>query len=249
MEIDKVGITDLVLPLKIRGRNKKVQDITGRVEVLTNLSRKQRGTHMSRMVKLLNEFAEERVISYEEICLLLGDLQKFLDNKKVQINIQFILFRKKYAPISKIPSYVNYDCEITARKIDRDISIILGTKTLITSLCPISKSLSKASAHNQRGEVNVTAELINDNLWFEDLISIIENNSSCDLFGVLKRVDEKFVTEKAYDNAMIVEDIVRGVADNLKSNKNIKKWTVSCKNLESIHTHNAFAEITGKNGR
>ena len=248
LNIDKVGVTDLILPLKIYSKEMGTQPVTAHIEILASLSSKERGTHMSRMVRIMNDYVG-KVISFKTISDILNHIQNELVCKNVHLQIKFTLFRKKYAPVTKHPSYVDYDCWISASKKGKNQSISLGTTVLITSLCPISKSISKFGAHNQRGAVTITANIINKNIWFEDFIKLIEQNSSCDLFGVLKREDEKFVTEKAYDNAKIVEDIVREIAYCLGKNKHIDQWSVSCKNFESIHTHNAFAEIGGKNGR
>ncbi len=247
MPIDRVGVTDLILPIQIKFNSENVKSTSANISAYVSLTAKERGTHMSRMARIINDFVEE-VVTYESLCDLFGNLQKKLSSKKIFIEIKFLLFKRKEAPITKNQSYVNYNCRILAEKSGEKLpNITLEASVPITSLCPVSKSISDYGAHNQRGEVTISVELKKEGIWFEDLIHIAEKNGSSEIFGVLKREDEKYVTEKAYDNARIVEDIVRAVAAHLRNNGSLSKWRVSCKNFESIHTHNAFAEIKGEN--
>jgi GTP cyclohydrolase I len=248
ISIAKVGVTDLVLPVRVQTKA-GVQNVVATIDALGSLTKNERGAHMSRTARILNDHIE-KVITYDEIIRIVEDLKKQLNSKKINLKLKFTLFMKKYSPVTKNSSYVNYNCWIMAKADGKSTMMSLGTSVLITSLCPVSKSISNMSAHNQRGEVTIVAEMHRNNFWFEDLIGLIERNSSCELYGVLKREDEKYVTEKAYENAKIVEDIVRSIARELKRSKKLGKWSVSCKNFESIHTHNVYAEIVGgTNGR
>lgn len=246
LDIDKVGITNLKLPLKIR-RGKNISNVTANVSVFVNLPKSKRGTHMSRMVRILTEATSE-LIDYNKIEELLKILKGKLDATYSYLMIKFTLFNLKEAPITKNKGFLDYNCFIEAVQ-NSKTQIRIGGDILITSLCPISKNVSINSAHSQRGEIKVNALLRDNKLWFDDLIKLVEKQGSCELFSVLKRTDEKFVTEEAYENAKIVEDIVRDVAYALKENKHIKEFSVSCENFESIHSHNAYSEITYKNGR
>ena len=247
ISIDKVGITNLILPLKIKTRG-GIQNVVAEIDALGSLSKNERGAHMSRTARILNDYVK-KTITYDTVIQITKDLMTQLRSENINLKIKFTLFRKKFSPITKNYSYVNYDCWINANS-NHSFSMSLGTSALITSLCPVSKSISKFGAHNQRGEVTIVAEILNNSFWFENFIELIEKNSSSEMYGVLKREDEKFVTETAYKNPKIVEDIVRSIAKELKNNKKLGKWSVSCKNFESIHTHNAYAEIIGEpNGR
>ncbi len=245
--IDKVGITNLILPLKIQ-TGSGVQNVVAEIDALGSLSKTERGAHMSRTARILNDCVK-KTIDHNTVIQITKDLKQQLHSENINLKIKFTLFRKKFSPITKNYSYINYDCWINA-DMTHKFSMSLGTSVLITSLCPVSKSISKFGAHNQRGEVVVVAEILDNNFWFDNFIELIEKNSSSEMYGVLKREDEKFVTETAYKNPKIVEDIVRSIAKELRSNKKLGKWSVSCKNFESIHTHNAYAEIIGEsNGR
>ena len=243
INIDKVGITNLVLPLKIK-TVEGIQNVVAEIDASVSLSKNERGAHMSRIVRILNDYVK-KIITYGVIIQITKDLRTQLRSENTNLKIKFTLFRKKFSPITKNYSYVNYDCWINAN-LNHNFSMSLGTSVLITSLCPVSKSISKFGAHNQRGGVIIVADILNNTFWFEKFIELIEKNSSSEMYGVLKREDEKFVTEAAYKNPKIVEDIVRLIAKELKNNKKLGKWYVSCKNFESIHTHNAYAEIIGE---
>lgn len=245
IEIDKVGITNLKLPLKIRYEG-QAHPVTAKVAVFVNLPKDKRGTHMSRMVRILTEVTREE-IDYNQLVSILSTLKEKLGATHSYLTIEFVLFKLKESPVTKNPGFLDYKCKIEASQ-NAQTKIRIGTDVLMTSLCPISKDVSNYSAHNQRGELRANVLLKDNNLWFEELINMVEKGGSCELFSVLKREDEKFVTEKAYNNPKIVEDIIREVAMLLKQNKHIKEFKVSCENFESIHTHNAYSEICQYNG-
>lgn len=244
--INKVGITNLMLPLKIK-INGKINHVTAKVGAFVDLPARERGTHMSRIIRILHK-ASEKEINTSQISFILKELKNQLHAEHSYLIAEFVLFKKKEAPITKNKGYINYKCFINADQ-NKVMNLKLGAEVFITSLCPISKSISNFSAHNQRGKL-VAEVLCNDKgIWFDDLINDLEKGGSCELYSVLKREDERYVTEKAYENAKIVEDIIREVAQKLKENKHIEEFRVSCENFESIHTHNAFSEIEMKNGR
>jgi len=243
--INKVGITNLAIPLKIKFGS-KVNLVSAKVSAFVDLSADKRGTHMSRLVRILTS-ESKKVISFKQIENILTVIKKELEAENAYLNIEFNLFDLKKAPVTKNEGYVNYTCFIEAEK-NSVVSVKLGAEIFVTTLCPISKGISNYSAHNQRGRIIVNVLCKNDKLWFKELISDVEKCGSSELYSVLKREDEKFVTERAYDNPKIVEDTVREVANILKNNENISEFKVSCENLESIHLHNAFSEVTLKNG-
>jgi GTP cyclohydrolase I len=245
LDINKVGVTGLLLPLKIK-YNGQVNPVTANISAFVDLPKTERGTHMSRMIKILHN-ASSKELDPDEISNILKELKNQLNAHHSYLKIEFTLFKAKKSPVTKNEGFISYKCFFNADQ-NAVMNLRLGAEVLVTSLCPISKSVSKYSAHNQRGKL-IAEVLCNDKgIWFDEIIDTLENGGSCELFSVLKREDEKYVTEKAYENPKIVEDIVREVASELKKNKHIMELRVSCENFESIHTHNAYSEITLKNG-
>jgi GTP cyclohydrolase I len=243
--INRVGITSLALPLKIKIGD-EINHVHATVSAFVDLPENKRGTHMSRLVRILTEESKEP-ITFEQIEKILNSIKEKLEAEHSYLNIEFKLFDLKQAPVTKNEGYVNYTCFIEAEK-NAIMKLKLGAEVFVTTLCPISKGVSEQSAHNQRGKIVVNALCKNNLVWFKDLITSVESCGSSELYSVLKREDEKFVTERAYNNPKIVEDTVREVANLLKQNKNISEFKVSCENLESIHLHNAFSEVIMKNG-
>lgn len=238
--INKVGINNLILPYKIQAKDGRVYTVTATVEGYSYLPEENRGTHMSRFIRIFNEFTDQ-LVNYKNINGLLNQLKEALETKKVFLGMRFLYFIEKLSPVSKLPSYLNYECFVEGESFGNKNRIIYGVDVSILSLCPASKAISKKNAHNQRGIVRLKVES-RGNIDFEELIKLVEKHSSCELFGILKLEDEKYVTEKSYDNPKFVEDTVRDIAGEI-SEKGYEYWNVSCENLESIHTHNAFAEI------
>ncbi len=244
--INKVGITNLMLPMKIKYGG-KLNPVTAKVGAFVDLPKGERGTHMSRMIRILNQHSEKE-IDTKQISKILSELKQQLNAKHSYLTMEFILFKIKEAPVTKHKGYIGYKCFVNADQ-NSILKINLGAEVLVTSLCPISKDISDYNAHNQRGLLKAEVLCNGGQIWFDNLIETVEKGGSCELFSVLKREDEKYVTEKAYDNPKIVEDIVREVAVLLKANEHIEEFKISCENFESIHTHNAFSEIQIKNGR
>ncbi len=199
-----------------------------------------KGTHMSRFVQILN--SHEREISVENFPVMLREMVERLEAETGHIEMNFPFFINKTAPVSGVQSLLDYD--VTFLGDIRDGEIITSVKVVVpvTSLCPCSKKISERGAHNQRSHVTVTART-NEFMWIEELVQLVESEASCELYGLLKRPDEKYVTERAYDNPKFVEDMVRDVAARLNAEARIDAYIVESENFESIHNHSAYALI------
>ncbi|MBW2593265.1 MAG: GTP cyclohydrolase I FolE2 [Deltaproteobacteria bacterium] len=240
--IDNVGIKNLRYPITVRDRRQGSQDTVASVNMYVNLPHKDKGTHMSRFVELLHLLRPE--ISLEKFSEILEEMKKHLNAASAHLEVTFPYFMEKKAPVSRIPGFMDYTCRIigssnSAVKTDLVSEVIVP----ISSVCPCSKEISDAGAHNQRGEVRLSTRF-KKFIWMEDMIELVEQCASCDVYSVLKRVDEKYVTEKGYSNPKFVEDIVRDIAVLLKRDDNITWFSVSAENFESIHNHSAYASIT-----
>lgn len=238
--IDKVGVKNIRYPIVVKDRDNEIQHTIAVINMTVDLPKEFKGTHMSRFIEILQ--CKENEIHVDSIESILTDMQKKLHSTISHIEIEFPYFMKKKAPVSGKFSLIDYVAKFHAMKNRNKFDFILGVKVPVTTLCPCSKNISKYGAHNQRGEVSIFVRF-KDTVWIEDLIEIAEESSSCELFSLLKREDEKFVTEKAYDNPVFVEDLVRNAAQMLKQNKNVTWFSVEAENFESIHNHNAYAHI------
>ncbi len=240
--IDKVGVKGLRYPIVLLDKYKNRQHTIANVNMYVLLPSDFKGTHMSRFVEVLNENRD--CINIKMVGKILMELRKRLNAKKSYIELEFPYFVEKEAPVTRIKSLMDYDCKVEASGDDKNNELITLTISVpITSLCPCSKEISKYGAHNQRGIVRISAQL-KEFVWIEELIEVVESSASCDIYALLKRPDEKFVTEKAYDNPMFVEDIARNVTLKLQEDKRIKHFSVEVENFESIHNHNAYAFIS-----
>jgi GTP cyclohydrolase I len=199
-----------------------------------------KGTHMSRFVEILN--MNEREISIESFETILREMVKRLEAESGHVEMTFPYFINKSAPISGVTSLLDYEVTFIGEIKEDQFNITVKVIVPVTSLCPCSKKISDYGAHNQRSHVTVTA-CINDFIWVEDLIRMVESQASSELYGLLKRPDEKFVTEHAYDNPKFVEDMVRDVAAQLNAEPRIDAYIVESENFESIHNHSAYALI------
>jgi GTP cyclohydrolase I len=235
--IDKVGVKGVCYPIVVSDRLNKVQHTIADINFSVELPHYNRGTHMSRFIEVLNHYHQEELIFNLEA--LLAEIKKSLKANASYIDIKFPYFIQKKAPVSKIASYLNYDCYFKA-SLAEEFVFWIGVKVPITSLCPCSKEISEYGAHNQRSEVTLMVQY-NEFVWLEELIELVEATCSCEIYPLLKRVDEKFVTEKAYDNPMFVEDIVRELTTKLLADKRIIHFEIESDNFESIHNHNAYA--------
>lgn len=241
IHIDKVGIKDLKLPVVVQDRAHGKQHTVADVNFYVDLPHQFKGTHMSRFVEILNDYRDSFEISrLEEI---LATARKKLKAVKAHVELTFPYFIEKQAPVSKSPGMLDYLCTISAAgNGDHNVAITLTVRVPVTSLCPCSKEISEYGAHNQRSIVTLSV-VPSKFIWLEELIEIVEEQASCDIYSLLKREDEKFVTERAYNNPVFVEDIVRGVTDRLSRDDRIDWFSVESDNIESIHNHNAYASI------
>jgi len=239
--IDKVGIKDIQHPIKISDRSTGEQNTIANFNMYVNLPHQFKGTHMSRFVEILNQ--HEREITVKSFREMLGEMTERLQAESGYIEMDFPYFVNKEAPISKVKSLMDYQVsfigEITGDKTMMTVRVVVP----VTSLCPCSKNISDYGAHNQRSHVTLTVR-VDSFVWIEDLIDVVEQEASCEIYGLLKRPDEKYVTEKAYDNPKFVEDIVRDIAARLNDDTRINAYTVESENFESIHNHSAYALIS-----
>ena len=238
--IDKVGIKDIRHPIRVKDRTEGEQHTIACFNMYVNLPHNFKGTHMSRFVEILN--LHEREISVESFRLMLSEMTERLEAEAGHIEMSFPYFINKTAPVSGVQSLLDYEVsfigEIRASTPQMKIKVVVP----VTSLCPCSKKISERGAHNQRSHVTVTAAT-RDFIWIEELIDLVEEQASCELYGLLKRPDEKYVTERAYDNPKFVEDMVRDIAAKLNQDERISAYTVESENFESIHNHSAYALI------
>ncbi|MCX4193318.1 GTP cyclohydrolase FolE2 [Methylophaga sp. OBS1] len=239
--IDKVGIKDIKHPVKVSDRTTGEQHTVANFNMYVNLPHHFKGTHMSRFVEILNQ--HEREITVKSFREMLGEMTERLDAESGYIEMNFPYFVNKEAPISKVRSLMDYDVtfigEIKGDKTAMNVKVVVP----VTSLCPCSKNISDYGAHNQRSHVTLTVR-VESFVWIEDLIDLVEKQASCEIYGLLKRPDEKYVTERAYDNPKFVEDMVRDVAAQLNEDKRITAYIVESENFESIHNHSAYALIS-----
>lgn len=242
--IDKVGIKNLKYPITVKDKESGIQHTVATISMTVDLPKEFKGTHMSRFVEVL---MNKKDIHIDSIFEILKEMQNKLNSKSAHIELDFPYFKEKLAPVSKKPSLIDYRIKFHAVMNDDKKDVIMTVVVPVKTLCPCSKNISKYGAHNQRGEVTVAVRF-NDLVWFEDIISIIEQSASCELYTLLKRDDEKYVTEKAYENPVFVEDVVRNVVIKLKENDKILWYHVEAENFESIHNHNAYAMIESNEG-
>jgi len=240
LAIDRVGIKDIRHPARIRERSGGLQHTIAHFDMYVGLPHHFKGTHMSRFVEILN--AHEREISPDTFRLMVREMAKKLEAESGELAMRFPYFVEKKAPVSGVKSLMDYEVTFVGAIKDGRETFTLKVLVPVTSLCPCSKKISERGAHNQRSHVTVSAH-INTFVWIEDIIDVVENEASCQLYGLLKRPDEKFVTEAAYDNPKFVEDMVRDIAAKLNKDARIDGYTVESENFESIHNHSAYAMI------
>ena len=240
LPIDKVGIKDLSYPIQVMDRENKVQHTVARVSLYVSLPHDFKGTHMSRFVELLH--ARRGEMTLRSIPGFLEEMQRRLDANDAHLEASFPYFLSRRAPVSGVESLMEYPCTFRASRRGEQLDFVLCVRVPVKSLCPCSKAISERGAHNQRSLVDV--ELRFDNfVWIEEVVEVVEACASAPLFALLKREDEKYVTELAYDNPKFVEDLVRDVVLRLRAMAGVRWLRVSAENQESIHNHSAFACI------
>ncbi len=238
--INKVGIKDIRHPVRIKDRTGGEQHTVATFNMYVNLPHNFKGTHMSRFVEILNSHDTE--IGVESFNDILREMAELLEAEAGHIEMNFPYFINKRAPVSQVQSLLDYDVTLIGEIQSGRPSMIIRVVVPVTSLCPCSKKISERGAHNQRSHVTVQAK-VKGFVWIEEIIDLVEKEASCELFGLLKRPDEKHVTERAYDNPKFVEDMVRDVSMRLNEDDRISSYVVESENFESIHNHSAYALI------
>ncbi len=241
--IDKVGIKDIRHPVRVKERCGGEQHTIASFNMYVDLPHNFKGTHMSRFVEILNN--HEREITVDSFKEMLSEMASRLESRSGHIEMSFPYFINKAAPVSGVKSMMDYAVTFIGEVTDGEPSLTIKVVVPVTSLCPCSKEISAYGAHNQRSHVTVAVRTV-DFVWIEELIDLVEQEASCELYGLLKRPDEKHVTERAYENPKFVEDMVRDVAARLNKDKRITAYTVESENFESIHNHSAYALIEKK---
>jgi len=247
--IDKVGVKDIRYPIVVLDRSKTSQQTVARINMYVDLPHHFKGTHMSRFIEILNQHHGE--VSVERMDQIVRDMKEHLEASCAHLELEFPYFIEKAAPVSGARSLMEYQCRMAASLGDT-YDFVLGVTVPVTSLCPCSRELSARGAHNQRSAVTVEIRY-REHIWLEDLISRIEACGSAPVFALLKREDEKALTEQAYDNPRFVEDVVRAVTEALTAMPAIIWFRVECENFESIHNHSAYAlierDLRGERGK
>lgn len=239
MPINKVGVKDIRYPVAVMDRSEGIQHTVARVNMYVNLPHHFRGTHMSRFVEILNRYRNG--ISTKNVREILDEMKRQLDAQTAYFEIEFPYFITKSAPVSGEKAKMEYTCRLVASS-DND-HYMLEVKVPVLSLCPCSKEISRFGAHNQRSIITVQIEA-KEKIWIEDIVEIAEASASSDIYSILKREDEKYITEKSYNNPAFVEDMVREAAATLEARKGVLWFSVESENMESIHNHSAYAQIS-----
>ena len=240
LAINKVGIKSIRHPVQVKDKNIGVQHTVATFNMYVHLPHNFKGTHMSRFVEILNHHGRE--ISVESFESILREMIEKLEAQSGHIEMSFPYFINKTAPISGVQSLLDYDVTFIGEINNGQYRFTMKVVVPVTSLCPCSKKISERGAHNQRSHVTITVRT-SRSVWIEEVVSYAEEQASSELYGLLKRPDEKFVTERAYDNPKFVEDMVRDVAATLNRDERIEAYVVESENFESIHNHSAYALI------
>ncbi len=241
VDIQKVGIKNLKMPLIVQRKNSSNQVVSADARVCVSLPKHYKGTHMSRFVEVLSEWQNKNLLGVD----IKGCLEKIIENLDAQsgeLEFKFTYFVDKKSPVTGISAPMSYECSFEGRIVDDNYKFILGVAVPVTTLCPCSKEISDNGAHNQRAIIDVKVSYDeSEQIWLEDLIELVENCASCPLYTLLKREDEKYVTEHAWDNPKFVEDILRDVVVELRNHPAVNEFEVDCEAFESIHNHSAWA--------
>jgi GTP cyclohydrolase IB len=245
IDIDKVGVKNVKYPIVVLDKVNGTQHTIADINMYVSLPHNYKGTHMSRFVEILH--THKNMINMKDFPAILKEMKERLNAESAHMEVRFPYFIKKDAPISGTQGYLEYNCGFFGHldKFNEMRDFTVSVSVPVTTLCPCSKEISDSGAHNQRGIVTVAVKF-RKFFWLEDLIAVIEGCSSCDIYSILKRQDEKFVTEKAFDNPKFVEDVVRDVAENLAKESNFTDFIIEAENFESIHNHSAYAYVESK---
>ena len=240
LNIDRVGVRELRLPLLVRDRTRGTQQTVASVDLGVDLPSSFKGTHMSRFVEALEQWNDE--ISYQSVRRLLQDIRQRLEARRAYARFCFPYFISKAAPASGSPALVSYQCRLTGELDDAGQHFILEVDVPVMTVCPCSKAISNEGAHSQRAMVRMRLRMKTFS-WLEDFIDIAEASGSSAVYTLLKREDEKYVTEQAFAHPTFVEDVVRNAAQRLSEHGQVEWFSVEVESMESIHNHNAFARI------
>ncbi|MDP6164000.1 MAG: GTP cyclohydrolase FolE2 [Candidatus Thioglobus sp.] len=243
--INQVGIKDILHPINFVNRDNESHPSVANFTMTVRLPENVKGTHMSRFIEILND--GECSFGVESFMDLVQTVADKLDSTDARVIVDFPFFRNKKAPSSGVQSLLDYQVTLTGSVVNGQTGLILKVVVPVTSLCPCSKSISKYGAHNQRSHITIEAKATEgETIYLEDLIDLAEQKASSELYAILKRDDEKVVTERAYENPAFVEDIVRDIAVDLNSNQKVNYYCLESENFESIHNHSAYALITNQ---
>jgi len=237
MKLQTVGIKDINYPVRLREKSGSYQETVASINLHVNMPQSRRGSCVTTFLAALNNYQDD--ISTAILPDLLGEIKEKLQAKTAHLEMTFPYFIKKKAPVSLTPSLMEYTCRFTCT-VGQGKDFILSVWVPVTTLCPCSKEISEVGAHNQRAEVNLNVKF-KGFIWMEDLIAMVESSGSSEVFSLLKRPDEKYVTEQAYRNPMFVEDVVRKVAETAMAHPDITWFSVGVESFESIHKHSAYA--------
>ena len=238
--LQKVGVKNISYPITVLDKNKKYQSTTASVDLYANLPHHFKGTHMSRFIEVFH--AHSSNVRMENFIHMLHEIRKTLDAETAFAKIRFPYFREKSAPVSGMVSMLDYSCTFEGLASATAYEFSVGIEVPVLTLCPCSKEISDRGAHNQRSHVRVLLQM-GDFFWIEDIIDLIESSASSGLYTLLKREDEKWVTEHSYDNPMFVEDLVREVTVKIEGLGKFPWFSVEAENMESIHNHEAYAYV------
>ncbi|MBU2226725.1 MAG: GTP cyclohydrolase I FolE2 [Proteobacteria bacterium] len=238
IDIKKVGVKGLKYPIVVLDRARGTQPVNATINMYVNLLHNFKGTHMSRFVEVLNEIREQ--VNIRTFHGILERIRTKLHAESAHIEIEFPYFIEKTAPRSGAKSLMEYQCRFLGTSDNGGMDFVVGVTVPVTTVCPCSREISRFGAHNQRSIVSVGVRF-RKFFWIEDVITLIEDSASGEVYSLLKRVDEKYVTEKGYENPMFVEDVVRNVAERLSREANFTWYRVEAENFESIHNHSAYA--------
>lgn len=244
--INRVGVNDIRYPIRVMDREGSLQHTVANLSMSVDLPHDVKGTHMSRFIEILNEHHDE--IGIHTLPNILRTIRERLGAASARIEADFPFFLTQTAPVSKAQAFMDYQCSLLGESGNNTDNYILTVKVPVTSLCPCSKEISDYGAHNQRGYLTIKGrgKMVDNSpqqIFVEDLIDVAEQSASSPVYTLLKRPDERYVTMLAYENPVFVEDMVREVANKLKRDERLAWFSVHAENQESIHNHNAFAQI------
>lgn len=238
--IDRVGVKNLRYPIQVLDKARATQSTIATVALTVDLPHHYKGTHMSRFIEVLNQHGP--VLHVDKIKTIAHELLTRLESQKAHVDFEFPFFLEKKAPVTGAAGLMDYTVRFHATLQKGEFDFMLTVIVPVTTLCPCSKAISAAGAHNQRGQVTFAVRFARP-IWIEDLIRLVESSASSELYSLLKRPDEKAVTERAYANPVFVEDLVRNIAARSNHEPDITWYRVEAENFESIHNHNAYALI------